>query len=67
MKRIFEMDSEEIVNQFLLDRGISVDDEKARKEYDRSLVEKAKKGDSKAVIELLKIGHHYLTTALVHQ
>ncbi len=65
MKRIFEMDSEEIVTRFLEDRGVDATDPKLRSEYDISLVERAKKGDPKAVIELLKIGHHYLTTSMV--
>ncbi len=63
--KISEMDCEQIITRFLEDRGVDATDPKLRGEYDLSFVEKARRGDPKAVIELLKIGHHYLTTSMV--
>lgn len=57
-KTIFEMGIEEIIDKFLQERGLDIEDEKLRKQYDRELVRKAKAGDSCAMISLLKIGTH---------
>ena len=56
MKRIFEMSADEIVTQFILDRGSDPKDPKLRNDYPITTVLKAKDGDFRALVELLRIG-----------
>ncbi len=65
MKTITEMTPEEIITNFLQERGADVDDPKLRAEYPPDLLEKARQGDHGALISLLKVGHHRLTTSMV--
>ncbi len=65
MKRITEMSPEEIITNFLQERGADVDDPKLRAQYPLGLVERARQGDHSAVIALLKVGDHRFTTTML--
>ena len=54
-KKINEMTVEEIVTRFLQDRGLDPKNQKFRAEYPPDLVERARKGDGNAIMELLRI------------
>lgn len=58
MKRMKDMDTKEIIDRLIEDRGLNPKDRKLRREYPVELVLKAKRGDTKTLTELLKIGTH---------